>query len=216
MMDNKNNQFQGNELMNKELIEPMIFDERARKQPSPNSQFIKPMDFDVRTKSTEEKIYIILYEVNIESNDNFDQEIFGHIYSVCVGRTEAYLDIKNKLRSGALDIDVHRSRIITETKQTETESGDRKYYMLPYNECLSVYSFCITVQDYYEDDGFDIEDYNNSDVPEHDDEALRSHPMYMTEEQMNYSKMIEASMKRDKFLMDMIHEQMSSGNENNI
>lgn len=216
MMDNKNNQFQGNELMNKELIEPMIFDERARKQPSPNSQFIKPMDFDVRTKSTEEKIYIILYEVNIEGNDNFDQEIFGHIYSVCVGRTEAYLDIKNKLRSGGLDIDVHRSRIITETKQTETESGDRKYYMLPYNECLSVYSFCITVQDYYEDDGFDIEDYNNSDVPEHDDEALRSHLMYMTEEQMNYSKMIEASMKRDKFLMDMIHEQMSSGNENNI
>lgn len=215
MTDNKKNQINGNELMNKELIEPMIFDERAQPQKSVQSGFIKPMDFDVRTKSFEEKIYIILYELNIESNDDFDQKVFGHVYSVCVGRTEAYLDIKEKLQCGSLDVDIHRSKIITETKQTETDTGDRKYYMIPYNECLSVYAFCLSVQDYYSDDGFDIEDYNNSDVPEHEDETLRSHPMYMTAEQQTYRTMLEASIKRESFLNDMIRNQRS-GEENNI
>ena len=128
----------------RELIEPMIFnDDKVDK----NKGLIHPMEFDVRTKSIEEKIYIILYKI-IDSNN---EDEYNNIYSICLGRTDAYNDIKNKLLSGE-EIDIHKSKIITETKQTETESGDRKYYLVAYEDCISVYSFMISIQDYYSDD----------------------------------------------------------------
>ena len=162
---------------------------------------IKPMDFDVRTKSIEEKMYIILYKID----DGESDEIYNSIYSVCIGRTEAYSDIKNKLISG-LNVDVHRSIIITETKQTESSTGDRKYFLIPYDECISVYSFCISIGDYYSDDEFDIEDYNNSDVPETPQDIALTNPMYMTKENMEFRKLFEESLKRDKFIDHMKHQ----------
>jgi len=197
----------------KKLIDPIIPNEDPKiiskfiDRPGIDKRtgLINPMELDVRTKSIEEKIYIILYHTN--PDDDMD-EIYGQIFSVCVGRTEAYLDIKNKLESG-LDVDIHRSRIITETKQTEWESGNRKYYMIPYEECISVYTFCTTVKGYYGDD-FDIEDYNTGDVPEDPNDHLASHPTYLTAEQLEYRKELEASIGREK-LMEELREAAKNG-----
>jgi len=189
----------------KKLIDPIIPTELEK--PKVSSGFIdqpgidkrtgllNPMELDVRTKSTEEKIYIILYHLNPE--DDMD-EMYRSVFSLCVGRTEAYLDIKDKLESG-IDIDIHRSRIMTETKQTEWESGNRKYYMIPYEECISVYAFCTAVKEFYGDDGFDIEDYNDGEVPEDPNDHLASHPTYLTAEQLEYRKELEAAIGREKF-----------------
>lgn len=160
------------------------------------SKPIQPMQFDVRVKSFEEKVYIILYTINNIDEDDPTSKTF----SVCIGRTMAYMDIKNKLQSG-LDIDVHRSYIMTETKQTETETGNGKYYMIPYDECMSVYAFCISVANFYNDEDFDIEDYANGDVPE--DNRMDRTMHVMSREQMEYRELLEESLSRDKFLTDM-------------
>ena len=174
---------------------------------------IRPIEYDAKAKSPEEKIYIILYKLN---HDDYD-EAYTQIFNICIGRTEAYSDIKSKLESG-MDIDVHVSKIITETKQTETASGDKKYYLLPYDDCISIYSFCKSVENYYSDDEFDIEEYNNTSVPEVD-EILSKSKMYLTAEQESYKRMLEVANKRKLEYRDyydaVMRENMNNSNEDN-
>lgn len=197
-MENENKMF----LTDKDNLNPgLIFDETRE-----NEQNIIN---DIYTKSVEEKIYIILYKIIDESIE----EEYRNIYSLCVGRTEVYNDIINKLTSG-LDIDVNRSRIITETKQTESSTGNRKYYMLPYNECISVYAFCIQVKEFFDNIEFNIDDYVTTDIPEYIDEELKEHPMYLTAEQQNYREMLFAAMRRDS--IEEMEEMKRANKENNI
>lgn len=197
----------------KKLKIAMDFDEpeQPNKLQSEPIQLQKAMDFDVKTKSIEDKIYIILYKLTENEDD-----IYNHIYSVCAGRTEAYTDIKNKLISG-VDIDLHKSLIITETKQTETNTGDRKYYLIPLNECISVYAFCIQVAEFYSDDDFNIEEYNNTLIDNEIDDSPQQQesesiiPRQLSQEELDYKKMLEASIQRDKFLDSLRIEQQESG-----
>lgn len=178
--------------LNSGFIEPMEFDDEKKKPMflDDEQKLIKPMEFDVKTKGVEEKLYIILYK--IVTDEEFDQ-----IFEICIGRTEAYTDIKDKLQSG-LDIDVHASKIITETKQTETATMDRKYYLIPYEDCISVYAFCKSVENYYDTDEFDIEEYNNTDVPE-EDPILSKSTYYMTPEMKEYQDMLKEALTEDRF-----------------
>lgn len=199
---------------NIKYIDPMEFDNREvdlQDTPSTPPGLINPMEFDVKTKSFEEKIYIILYRLNHEDDV---EEAYSRIFSVCIGRTETFQDIKNKLTSG-IPVDVHRSKIITETKQTESSSGDKKYYLMAYEDAVSVYDFCKHVESYYSDDEFDIEEYNLTDIPEPDEE-LREHKGFLTPEQLEYKKMLEASIKRDKFIVSMRHELGFDKTDNNV
>lgn len=151
--------------------------------------------FEAKEKSFEEKLYLILYVINNDAED----DISSRSFSVCIGRTMAYSDIKEKLISG-IDIDIHRSKVITETKQTETSTGGHKYYLMPYDECISVYAFITSVSTFYSDDEFDIEDYNDGDIPEDNSIKERS---YMTREQIEYRNMLEESISRRQFISDM-------------
>ena len=114
----------------KKLVQPIIFNDENTSKQDENAKLIRPIIFDAPTKDVEEKTYIILY--NIDPEDDMD-EIDSRIFSVCIGRTDAYFDIKEKLTSG-LGVNIYTSKVITETKQTETESGDTKYYLLPYDD----------------------------------------------------------------------------------
>lgn len=192
----------------KEYIEPMIFNDEKISEEK-NNGLIRPMEFDVRTKSVEEKIYIILYKIVDENNE----DAYNNIYSICLGRIDAYNDIKNKLISGD-NVDIHKSIIITETKQTETETGDRKYYLVAFEDAISVYSFMISVQDYFSGDDFDIEIYNEDGIPEERYNELESRPHYLTPEQIEYRNMLEASMKRDKLFLQIRQEQANENVDN--
>ena len=59
------------------------------------NEVVDLMIFDDEEKTIEEKIFIILYK--LEENDN--DELNNQIYSICVGRTSTYNDIKEKLSS---------------------------------------------------------------------------------------------------------------------
>lgn len=175
----------------------------------PQKTIERGMTFIAREKSTEEKVYIILYRLN-DSEDTDD--ITSKTFEVCIGRTAAYADIKTKLQSG-LDIDVHRSYVMTETRQTETSTGDIKYYMIPYEDCISVYSFCISVAEFFDSDEFDIEEYSCGDVPEAGKFEDTVH--FMSADQIQYRKMLEESLSREKFITTM-REKIESSESNNI
>ena len=187
-------------------IDPMTpIDNRA----IPQKTIERGMTFIAREKSTEEKIYIILYRLN-DSEETDD--ITSKTFEVCIGRTAAYVDIKTKLQSG-LDIDIHRSYVMTETRQTETSTGDIKYYMIPYEDCISVYSFCISVSEFFNSDEFDIEEYADGDVPE--DGKFDNTVHFMSADQIQYRKMLEESLGREKFI-SMMRERIESSESNNI
>lgn len=191
----------------KKLVEGIIPNEETSSGFIPNNedkQYIQGLNIDTPTKSFEDKTFIILYKINDDSENGTQ-----NIYTVCTGRTDAYLDIKNRLISGE-DINIHKSVVITETKQTETSSGNRKYYLIPLNECLSVYSFCTSVREYYSNDTFDIEDYNNDEIQETPVEQVQ-----LTKEQESYKRMLMAAIKQDKFVNSLRMEK-SESEDNNI
>ena len=188
----------------KELINPVEFFPTTSKfirspdqinQEKNTTGLIRPVQFEEKHKDYEDKVYILLYYLN---GDDMD-DISSRTFSVCHGRTMAYLDIKEKLESG-LVIDVHRSKILTETKQTETKTGDIKYFMIPFTDSISVYAFCISVKDYYVDDGFDIEDYSDGDIPEENNRMDKS---FLTSEQIAYRNELEDRIQRQQFINDM-------------
>ena len=177
----------------KELISPIIFNDEENTKKDNNSKLVRPIIFDAPNKDVEEKTYIILY--NIEPDDDMD-EIYSRIFSVCIGRTDAYFDIKEKLTSG-LGINIYTSKVITETKQTETESGDTKYYLLSYEECINIFAFCTGIQAFYGDDGFDINDYINNGSSE-DIDDIQNNVFYLTPEQKAYRAMLNEAMNMRK------------------
>ena len=140
-------------------INPMIFNDEPDKK-----KLINPMVFDVPTKSVEEKIYIVL----LASGD--DDEMFDGRYKICHGRTQCFRYIESLCQAFGGDFDPFESKVITETKQTETETENTKYYLINYENSISVYSFCKSVEGFYGENGFNIDDYFKAPSTE-DEEA---------------------------------------------
>ena len=135
-------------------VDPMIFDKDSPYSNAPDKKKpINPMIFDVPTKSFEDKLYILL--IVGENNDS----MFDGNYKICNGRTECYRHIQSLIEAFGEDIDVHQSMVITETKQTETDTGNTKYYLINYPDSVSVYAFCKSVESFYSNDSFHIDDY---------------------------------------------------------
>lgn len=128
-------------------IDPMSFEEKTPQKAT------NPMIFDVPTKSVEQKVYIVL--LYGESND----ELFDGQFKICHGRTECFRYIERLCQSFGNDFDPFESKVITETKQTETKTENTKYYLINLDEAVSVYSFCKTVEGFYGDNDFKIDDW---------------------------------------------------------
>ena len=173
------------------LIDAFSFN-KDKKEEKPN--LINPITFEERDKGFEDKTYIILYYAQENEDD-----VYNRFYSICLGRTETYNDIKEKLVSG-INIDIHRSKIITETKQTETSTGNKKYYLIPLAECISVYTFCKSVESYYSMENFDIEDYNEG-AP--DDTSIYSEDYKVTKEQIEYRQLMKEKEERANIIEEV-------------
>lgn len=170
----------------RELIDIFIPNE-SKEDVSETSKLQKLMDFDVPDKGFEEKIYIVLYRIIGSTVDDFDG-----LFDVCKGRTETYETIKNHFISG-MDIDIHNSKIITETKLKD-KNNDKKYFLIPFDECISIYAFFNSVTSYYGDDEFSIEDYNVSKTDNDSEETYQR-----SKEQKEFEENIIQSLKDDKF-----------------
>ena len=158
-------------------------------------KYIRPIQYEDREKTVEDKVYIILYILNDEEDD-----VASKTFSVCIGRTMAYMDIKNKLQSG-LAVDVHRSCILTETKQTETSTGDLRYFIVPFDKAISVYAFCISQNEYFNDEEFSIEDYADGDVP---DNRMDFVNRVWSEEETQYRNMLNDMMRDRGHMSDLL------------
>lgn len=162
-------------------VDPVIFEPGAELAPEPQNQpkkGIRPAIFEAPIKSFEDKTYIVLVKL---FNDD---DLFDGSFKVCHGRTECYTHIEDVLESYADSVDIHNSLIITETRQTETETGDIKYYLLNLPECVSLYAFCKSVETYYGTYGFNIEDYNKGNNPKEDAESSSLIPNSPEDEEM--------------------------------
>lgn len=109
---------------------------------------IRPIVYDEEPKGFEEKTYLILYL----SNDG--NETSG--WKACTGRTETYEFIKDMID----EIDIRKSLVLVETKKQDIKTGERGYYLMGLDKAISVYTFCKTVEEYYPEDPFDIDDYD--------------------------------------------------------
>ena len=83
--------------------------------------------------------------------------------------------------------------------------------MIPFEDAISVYAFCISVRNFYIDDGFDIEDYASGDIPEDDNKFDRA---CLTSEQIAYRNELEDRIQRQQFINDM--RQIYGSKDNNV
>lgn len=188
-----------NEKNEKKLIDIFIPNEAdGTDSEKKNNNLKKVMDFTVPPKSYEEKTYIILYKICGSSVDDCDG-----LFDIEIGRTNTYETIKSHLISG-MDIDIHSSKIITETKLKD-KNNDDKYFLIPFDECISIYAFFNSVSSYY-DDEFDIEDFNNLKTDNDSDEELER-----SKEQKEYEEDIMKSLKEDKFSVSFMNTKSSNG-----
>lgn len=180
-------------------VDPVIFEPGAELAPEPKDRpkkGIHPAIFEAPVKSFEDKTYIVLVKL---FNDD---DLFDGNFKVCHGRTECYRHIEDVLESYADIVDIHNSLIITETRQTETETGDIKYYLINLPECVSMYAFCKSVESYYGTYGFDIEDYNKGNVSKEDTESSSLIPTSPEDEEM-YGTFREFLALRDSNTKDI-------------
>lgn len=121
-------------------------------------KLIKPMIYEAPTKGPEEKEYIILYFIDGDSD-------YHQLFDKVIGRTNAYMAIASKAQMFGDTLDVGKSIVITETKQTITETQDIAYFLIHPNDALNIYDFCnhaynfmpqeirreFSIGDYYDD-----------------------------------------------------------------
>lgn len=122
-------------------VDPMQFDKNSPYYQGKKAE--SPIAFNIPTKSFEDKKYIVL--INQESND----ELFNGQYKICNGRTECFRYIHTLIEAFGDEIDAHNSKVITETKQIEADTGNNKYYLINLEDSVSVYAFCKSVEEYY-------------------------------------------------------------------
>ena len=183
----------------KELVRAI----KPLEEPKEEPKYKRAVIIDVPTKHFEDKTYIILYQIK-----NEEDKLYRQLFAIRKGRTQAISDIRDKLQSG-VDIDIHKSVVITETKQTETDTGNTKYYLIPLEESISVYSFCKSVEEYYGLDYFDIEEYNEGFEDDKEEDSTDSYTSLtnknLDEMSLEYQRMLsEARMKKsiDNFTYD--------------
>ena len=100
-------------------------------------------------KSTEEKMYLVLY-YNIE----YEEYKFAKFY----GRYNAYFGIRDLLE--AESIDLHASEVLVETVGLDARSRQAKRYLMHPEEALDIYDFCKQMEKFFGDNAYSIEAYD--------------------------------------------------------
>lgn len=189
---------------NQTPIDPVIFEPDAPLAPKeePKKKPIRPAIFEAPVKSFEDKIYIVFIASGRE-DDLTDGD-----FKVCRGRTDCYRFIETLLESYGDEVDIHKSVVMTETRQTETDTKDIKYYMIDLPDCVSMYAFCKSVENYYGEYGFDIESYNKGYSQEdiEDNKIIDPDP----DKEALYGSFTEFLKLRDQNIKETFHETPTS------
>ncbi len=95
---------------------------------------------EIKQLSPDEKTYVVLYYLTVDDGEEVKT------FDVITGRRATYEFIKNIIEN----IDIHRSIVMVDN--------------LPYNKSISIYNFMTYIKRFFEEDSFDIEDYNIGDI----------------------------------------------------
>lgn len=95
---------------------------------------------EIKQLSANEKTYVILYYLTIDDGEEVKT------FDVITGREATYEFIKNIVEN----LDIHKSVIMVDN--------------VPYSKAISIYEFMKYIKRYFEEDSFDIEDYNIGDL----------------------------------------------------
>lgn len=132
-----------------EIINPIRF---FKKEEMTEEGYIRPIRFEDPIKGPEDKIYLVLYYI-VTDDGNLEKS-----FELCKGRSECVSFLEDNIEQ----IDINQSKVITETRQTETKTGNLKNYFLYIDSALSVYDFFKYMESINADLSIDIEDYNFS------------------------------------------------------
>lgn len=111
-----------------------------------------PVDVDPRVtamrKSTEEKMYIVLY---------YNQEYEEFKHAIFYGRYNVYFGIKNILDSESVDIEA--STVLVETVAIDPVSKNPKRYLIHPDDASNIIDFCKQMEAYFGENSYSLAEY---------------------------------------------------------
>ena len=110
-------------------------------------------------KAAEEKIYLILYEYNVDGD--LEQK-----FKLCQGREDCYRTIENILNT-IDNVDINKSVVLVEVPGIN-KNGNGEWLMKNPINAPSIYQFCKMVEKMFGDSAFDIDSYLNEPTEEDD------------------------------------------------
>lgn len=90
--------------------------------------------------SPEDKTYVILYYLSLDDGEDVKT------FDIIKGRKETYEFIKGIIEN----LDIHKSKIMVDN--------------VPFSKAITIYNFMKYMERYFQEDSFDIEDYNIGDI----------------------------------------------------
>lgn len=125
-----------------------------------------PVDVDPRVtamkKSTEEKIYIVLY---------YNQEYEEFKHAIFYGRYNVYFGIKNILDSESIDLAA--STVLVETVAIDPVSKNPKRYLIHPENASNIIDFCKQMEAYFGENSYSLAEYYSED---YESESEKDHP----------------------------------------
>ena len=106
-------------------------------------------------KSSEEKIYLVLYNRADEDSNGF---------LLCEGRMDCYTSIDRLLHT--YPVDIHNSAVLVEVPAVNRK-GVGEWMLKGIDNAPSIYQFCKSVECFFPNSEFSIDDFN--DMPVEDD-----------------------------------------------
>lgn len=101
---------------------------------SNEKKMISPITYDAPEKNPEEKEYIILYYVQMDDD-------VSQCFSRVTGRIETFRNIAQMLLYYEEDVDINKSVVLVETKQTQTKTGNEIYFITHPNDSFTIKNF---------------------------------------------------------------------------
>ena len=150
----------------------------GKKYTQPFRMVSVPSDVTELTRTTEEKLYVVLY-YNIE----YEEYKFAKFY----GRYNTYFGIRDLLE--AESIDLHASEVLVETVGLDARTRQAKRYLMHPEEALDIYDFCKQMEKFFGDNAYSIEAYDTGYTIKEAADIMKNNEPYPVTYQVNKARL---------------------------
>lgn len=124
-----------------------------------------PTDVTELTRTTEEKLYVVLY-YNIE----YEEYKFAKFY----GRYNTYFGIRDILE--AESVDLHASEVLVETVGIDPKTNKARRYLIHPEEASDLMDFCHQMEPYFGDNAYSVDQYDTGYTIKEVSDYMDQHP----------------------------------------